>query len=249
MKKALATFLTMTLIVALPGLVFAQGQYVDNSIGVDVGFPNGSTVIPNVSFGIVGVTGGTVYSNNNYLKTEASHFKNLSLYVNTGLNASSSSPYYQQALTDCSGDVNCAAYKYGYNAGLAAVSYAQTQTINPATTWWLDVETANSWTTDYAQNIQSLQGETDALNTGGATTVGVYSTTVTWGDITGGWQNNLPSWGATTWTTSKQALTYCTGHQFNGGTSYLMQYKPNGSKVDYDVVCPVQINKTPKSHK
>jgi len=67
--------------------------------------------------------------------------------------------------------------------------------------------------------------------------VGVYSTTAQWKSVTGGWQNNWPSWGATTWTTAKQAQTYCTGHEFTGGTSYLMQYRPKNAKVDYDVAC------------
>ena len=104
--------------------------------------------------------------------------------------------------------------------------------------------------TDYAQNRQSLQGELDAFKTNGATLVGFYSTTAQWNSITGTWKNGLPSWGATTWSTSTQALTYCTGHQFTGGTSYLMQYKPKGSKVDYDVACPaVTGTKTQSSHK
>lgn len=229
----------MALVISIPSLASAQGQYVDKSIGVDVGFPNGSTTIPRVSFGIVGVTGGLVYSNNNYLAKEAKNFSNLSLYVNTGLNASSQSIYYQQAQLGCNGDVNCAAYNYGYNAGIAAVNYAKAQKVNVVTTWWLDVETANSWSADYLQNRQSLQGEIDALKASGATMVGAYSTTAQWNSITGSWINNLPSWGATTWTTSTQALTYCTGHQFTGGPSYLMQYLPKGSKIDYDVACPV----------
>lgn len=239
MRIMIMTIMTMiALVIAMPGLASAQGQYVDNSIGVDISWPNGSAKIPNVSFGIVGVTDGLVYSNNNYLAKEAKNFSNLSLYVNTGLNASSTSIYYQKAQVGCNGNVYCAAYNYGYNAGIAAVKYAQSQGVNAATTWWLDVETANSWTTDYAQNIQSLQGEIDALKANGATTVGVYSTTAQWNYITGGWQNGFPSWGATTWTTAKQALTYSTGHEFTGGPSYLMQYRPKGSQVDYDVACP-----------
>lgn len=67
MKKICFTVIAiMALVISIPSLASAQGQYVDKSIGVDVGFPNGSTTIPKVSFGIVGVTGGLVYSNNNY---------------------------------------------------------------------------------------------------------------------------------------------------------------------------------------
>jgi hypothetical protein len=134
------------------------------------------------------------------------------------------------------GDNNCLAYNYGYNAGLYAINAAQSAGVSSAT-WWLDVETANTWNSDVVQNQNSLQGEHDALVAHGATTVGVYSTTAQWQSITGGWHNNWPSWGATTWTTAKQAQTYCTGHEFTGGTSYLMQYRPSKAKVDYDVAC------------
>jgi len=65
----------------------------------------------------------------------------------------------------------------------------------------------------------------------------VESTTAQWQAITGGWINAWPSWGATTWTTAKQAQTYCTGHQFTGGPSYLMQSKARTSKLEQDVAC------------
>lgn len=224
----------------LPTLAFAQGQYTAGSIGVDVSYPDGSATIPTTAtFGIVGVTGGLTYTDNTYLAAEAGHFTNLSFYANTGLNASSTSTYYQQAVAEAtaSGGAHAAAYYYGYNAGQAALAYATAQGENVKTTWWLDVETANTWNSDTALNRQSLQGEYDALQAGGATLVGVYSTTYQWGVITGGWQNGWPSWGATALPTATQALTYSTGHEFSGGPSYLMQYRPTGAVIDYDVAC------------
>jgi hypothetical protein len=229
----------VTLLLLSPAWAQAQGQYVDGSIGVDVSFPNGSATIPGgVAFGVVGVTDGLVYSDNPYLAAEASHFSNLSLYVNTGLNASSSSSYYQAALAQANGDPVQAAYDYGYNAGLAAVQYAQSQGVTVAETFWLDVETANTWNANTAWNQQSLQGEHDALLASDATTVGVYSTTAQWAAITGGWQNLWPNWGATTFTTSGKALGYSTGHGFTGGPTVLLQYRPTGATIDYDVACP-----------
>jgi len=55
-------------------------------------------------------------------------------------------------------------------------------------TWWLDVETGNSWetgTTGQANNVADLQGMVDTLEAAGAS-VGVYSTSYQWGVITGG---------------------------------------------------------------
>jgi hypothetical protein len=233
----LATVL-MTLMFST-GMAAAQGQYLARTTGVDVGWPNCTTSIPKTSFGIVGVSNGTGFSTNPCLVNEAGHFStNLSLYVNTGYPGAASVNAKKYAtspkLCDAS-DSNCIAYDYGYNAGLYAVTAAGNAGVH-ATTWWLDVETMNSWTGDALQNQNSLQGETDAIKVSGATTVGVYSTTAQWGIITAGWQNGLPSWGATTWTTSKQAATYCTGHQFTGGPSFLMQYKASRG-IDQDYAC------------
>lgn len=216
--------------------VSASSYYQTGSVGVDVSYPNCDTTLPKAAFGIVGVTGGLVYSHNDCLAAQASKFTDLSLYVNTGLNASTASPYYVAALESCGGDPLCAAYEYGYNAAVDALAYADSQNVT-SDRWWLDVETENSWNADVMQNRQSIQGAYDALIAHGATMVGVYSTTYQWGEITGGWKNNWPSWGATTWTTAKQAAKYCKGHEFTGGPSLLMQFKAKRASVSQDVAC------------
>ena len=229
MKAKLAGIITALItIVFSTGMAAAQGQYIAGTIGVDVSWPNCTAAIPKTSFGIVGVTNGLGFSANPCLANEASRFENnLSLYVNTGYPGATSDNAKKYAASPrfCdTTDLNCIAYNYGYNAGLYAYDAASNAGVH-ATTWWLDVETENTWMSDPLQNQNSLQGETDALRNRGVPTIGVYSTTAQWGTITAGWQNGLPSWGATTWKTAKQAATYCTGHQFTGGPSYLMQYK------------------------
>jgi len=237
MKRLFASFIAVLAVGALfAQSVSASSIYPTGSLGVDVSYPNCSTTVPAVSFGIVGVTGGLVYSQNTCAAAQAAHFTNLSLYVNTGLNTSKTSAYYAQAQVGCNGDVYCAAYNYGYNAAQDALSYAQSQGIS-SSKWWLDVETSSTWNKDVMQNRKSLQGEYDALAVNGVTTIGAYSTTAQWQSITGSWQNNWPSWGATTWTTAAQAQTYCSGHEFTGGPSLLMQYKSRRSKLDQDVAC------------
>jgi len=215
----------------------ASPLYPTGATGYDVSWPNCSASAPrNASFGIVGVSNGAGYSQNPCLAQEAAWFPSVNLYVNTGWNDQS---VYQNSTSPkvcATGDQDCLAYNYGYNAGLYALSYANSQNVH-ASAWWLDVETGNTWNSDVAQNQNSLQGERDALVANGVSTVGVYSTTAQWTSITGGWSNNWPSWGATTWTTAKQALTYCTGHQFTGGPSYFMQFKPKGNGFDQDVAC------------
>ncbi|HSW78417.1 MAG TPA: hypothetical protein VLF88_00145 [Candidatus Babeliales bacterium] len=212
----------------------AQSVYPSGSTGSDVSYPNCSALVPKSSFGIVGVNGGSVYSYNGCLAKEASHYTNLSLYINTG--------WYDQSLNinpnsprTCSAeDKNCLAYNYGFNAATQAVNYAKNQGVN-SSTWWLDVETMNTWNSDTAQNQNSLQGSYDALKSNSATTIGAYSTTAQWQTITGGWKNGWPNWGATTWDTAKQAAKYCTGHQFTGGPTLLIQF--NIKKLDQDYAC------------
>lgn len=212
----------------------ANPFYKSGSIGADVSYTN-CTAKYTGSFGVVGVNGGTVYSQNPCLAKEAAAYgKDLSLYVNTGLNADpTTSPYYADALAASNGDAMVAAYKYGYNAGLDAIATAKAAGVT-STRWWLDVETANTWNDNTDMNRQSLQGEYDALIQNGATMVGVYSTTTQWGDITGGWQNKWYNWGATIVRKASQAAQYCTGHEFTGGQTLLIQYK---GTIDQDYAC------------
>src|SRR5437879_5431539 len=54
-----------------------------------------------------------------------------------------------------------------------------------ANRWWLDVETANSWTSNTALNIQALQGAADYLVSVGSPGVGFYSVPSAWASVTG----------------------------------------------------------------
>lgn len=195
----LATFGFISFIISQS--VFASSFYPKGATGVDISYPNCSSSIPKTNFGIVGVNNGLVYSSNPCFLTEAKKFNNLSLYVNTGLNSYLSSSYYLSVYNECNGDKMCAAYKYGFNAGMYALNYAKNQGVN-TDKWWLDVETMNIWSSNTAENQQSLQGTYDAIATTNPTLIGAYSTTAQWQTITGGWKNNWPSWGATTWSTA-----------------------------------------------
>lgn len=235
MRKKLLAFILLAsaYVFTISGVAAAQGIYPSGSTGLDVSYPNCKSKIPQSTFGVVGVTGGLFYSYNNCLVNEASNFSNLSLYINTGWYAQSSHLNPSSPLQCTDGDSNCLAYNYGYNAALDALSYANSKNLT-SSTWWLDVETSNSWSTDTNQNRNSLQGSYDALKSTGVSTIGAYSTTAQWQTITGGWQNDWPNWGATTVRTARQASAYCSGHQFTGGPTYLIQFS---GKLDQDYAC------------
>lgn len=240
MKKLLSSLAIVAMLCSFAtGMVSAQSLYKAGAVGVNASYPNCGETIPDVAFGVIGVNDATGYTENPCLASEATFFngKNTrSLYVFTGWYAQSShiNPFSPRRCGSAN-EEDCLAYNYGFNAGLYAYNYAESQHIS-APTWWLDVESSASWATDTIQNRNSLQGEYDFLASKGIA-VGVYSTTDQWDSITGTWKNGWPSWGATTWTTAKQAETYCTGHEFTGGQSLLMQYIPTDSDFDYDVAC------------
>jgi hypothetical protein len=113
---------------------------------------------------------------------------------------------------DCTGtnDLPCS-WQYGWNRAVEdAVDRfapaAQTAKINQATgayTWWLDVETMNTWQAGsvdaLSRNAATLEGMTAYLKLSGAN-VGLYSTAVQWGEIVGTTVspasnlNTLPNW-------------------------------------------------------
>jgi hypothetical protein len=219
------------------GIAGAATLYPPGSTGVDVNWPNCAAQIPaSATFGIIGVTERTAYSTTNpCLAAQAAHFpKTLSLYANSGWNDHSTHLDPSSPKACLPEDADCLAYNYGYNAGLAAYDAATAAGVSSGM-WWLDVESDNTWNDDAIQNRNSLQGEHDALTARGATTVGVYSTTSGWQTITGDWQNSWPSWIGADDPASAQDRQACTGHQFTGGPTLVVQSDPH--RVDRDIAC------------
>jgi hypothetical protein len=129
-------------------------------------------------------------------------------------------------------DKVCRAYNYGYQMALAAHTYAASQAAS-SSTWWLDVETANSWTRDTAENTSALQGAIAALSALGIANVGVYSVQSEWTTITGNAQLGVPVWvpGASGLNTAPRLCTA----SFTGGPVWLVQSfnAPRGYDEDY----------------
>jgi GH25 family lysozyme M1 (1,4-beta-N-acetylmuramidase) len=102
-----------------------------------------------------------------------------------------------------------------------------------ASTWWLDVETGNSWEsaqagdspTSQANNAAALLGTVDYLRGQGVQQIGVYSTRQQWSEITGGAaMRGLPVWYAGTGTLDA-AMTHCAPDgSFTGGPVRLVQH-------------------------
>jgi hypothetical protein len=229
-------------------------------LGNDISWPQCSKRLPaGQAFGIVGVNNGLANATNPCLTTELA-WANTStggtgqplaaLYVNTanpGLLGSwwpSSNTYGGSTVTSpygtCTGSVDAAcAFMYGYakaydDATIRGVS-------NPSSyTWWLDVETENTWQTDKAVNAADLEGMVTYFQSIGAK-VGLYSTGYQWGQIVGAVPstsklNGLKSWlaGASSATSAKSMCTTA-APLTNGSPVVLVQFV--SKNLDYDYSC------------
>ena len=259
-----APILAVALLWAFAGGAAARGvatpdtgeQRPGRPIGYDVSYPQCNDDLPEAfAFAVVGVNGGRVFAENRCLASLLSWAGTESqFYANTGNPGPRLSRFWptsQLAPRVCyprNPDTASCAYNYGWNA--AADSYARVvaayvelgwadadATRTPvANTWWLDVETANSWRADPLLNVASLHGAVDFLESMEVESVGFYSAPRMWFSITGGTDDFIeyPSWVAGASTLSG-ALAVCQGDGFTGGPVAMAQFIEDG--FDANVIC------------
>jgi hypothetical protein len=142
------------------------------------------------------------------------------------------------------------AWQYGYdmvqgslgsaNEGNVIVAGDVSQVASPATyTWWLDVETANSWQADTTMNVADLEGMVAGFQKASVTSVGIYSTSPQWGTIAGGTPATTSSlYGTPNWipgaTSESGAKSNCSLPSFTGGSVTLTQWT---GTFDSDYAC------------
>jgi hypothetical protein len=225
----------------------ATDPYLSTSVGYDLSYPDCSKVIgPTASsgkayaFAVMGVNDGKPFTANGCLAGEyhaaVANGLSPSLYMNTAAPIGSTAKTYENLgpKTCAKADKVCLAYNYGYQMATAAHASAASQAAT-SSTWWLDVETANSWTRDLSENTATLQGAIDALTALGIANVGVYSTPSEWTTITGNAQLGVPVWvaGALSLDTANQ---FCTA-SFTGGAVWLVQSFNASRGYDEDYAC------------
>ena len=270
--SAVASILIAAIII--PASTYAaknSSSTVSNSLlGNDISYPQCNKSVPNnQAFGIVGVNGGLATNTNPCLKDQLAWANRSSgitsqakiqLYVNTanpgGLDTpswpswgNSDNPY-----GNCDGSDSLAcAWQYGWNRAnetvnirfIPAADQAKINFDPSKYTWWLDVETLNTWkpaNNDFnsKSNTAVLEGMTTYLKSINAN-VGLYSTAYQWNKIVGNGVgsnsnlNGLINWrpGGANLSTAKQACT--SSPLTSGGKVVLTQYIYN--KLDYDYSC------------
>ncbi|MBX6772059.1 MAG: hypothetical protein IRY83_10070 [Chloroflexi bacterium] len=211
--------------------------------GVDVSFPNCGQPLPTSrqDVVIVGVEGGRPFTTNPCLAEEfrwaSAAGRHYEVYINTAYPSGTQAHRGDRGPrgTCPAGDLACRAYNFGFNNAEFAYHYAQSQ-YAVADTWWLDVETANTWSDNPALNVQAIQGAIDSLRSHHLR-VGIYSIPSMWRKIAGTYTVDLPKW-TVRLTGSVPADAYCAPENgFGGGAIAMVQ--EGGSGLDRDIRCPV----------
>jgi hypothetical protein len=230
------------------GAAAAFDPYISTTSGYDYSYPQCGSAAPNASFGIVGVNGGYPFTYyNNCLAAQyaaAAKSGNASVYINTGYDPTYTAIDGRHTTQDCATQSQTvtgtqaqqAAWAVGCSEAERDVAYASGQSATSPTAWWLDVETANSWSsTDLSLNRYTIQGIITTLRTNTAAPIGAYSTSYQWSVITGGYQAAVDAnWVAAGQTSLKRAKRYCSSAGFTGARVWLVQYV---ATYDHDYVC------------
>lgn len=235
----------------LPTMASAATSNPYSGTGYDASYPNCSTPQPPVvaSFGLIGVGGGRAFTSNSCAASEVQDANGLaikpSLYYNTGYVGS----FARQIDSTCAGDVGYAssvfgklsghklsqaqqAWEIGCSEASYAASYAATIGSSSPVSWWADVETGNSWSTNTSLNQFALDGMSYFMSTQGGG--GFYSSPSMWAKITGssGWDTTPPMSGS--WVAGTTGN--CTGATLGGTSAWLVQSGKNGG-LDQDTAC------------
>ncbi|MDP9093367.1 MAG: hypothetical protein M3N95_10635 [Actinomycetota bacterium] len=235
------------------------GPRTSPTVGNDVSWPQCGKPLPSgQAFGIVGVNGGKASNFNSCFSAQWSWARTskggtsqppAQLYVNTG-NPGDVLAQYNVAdwptssiAADphggCSGtwtDSLACSWEYGNERASADIAFVG----SGGGTWWLDIETSNSWTSDPAKNQASLEGMVYALGQAGAR-VGIYSSSGSWSALFGAVASSSPLYSLGEWrpgaTTLSRAASNCSLAPFEGnGRVVITQYV--STNLDYDHACP-----------
>lgn len=196
-------------------------------------------------FSILGVNAGRAFTANPCLAKQwkqARPHGPRSLYVNSGYlaaNLARSSVACRgraaQQLPGASMTAERDAYAIGCTEAELSLSVASRAGARSPSMWWLDVETANSWSEDRLDlNRLALLGEIERL-LATAQPIGVYSSFDDWKAITGGW---TAPWVRANWVAGRPALRACADVGFSGAPVWLVQDVPaSANLIDVDRVC------------
>jgi hypothetical protein len=221
------------------------------ALGFDISFPQCGGPVPNApAFAIVGVNGGRAFSANPCLARQyiwalsatSPVQPRVAFYMNTGNPGPELSTRWPGPATSapqpCDGSWSTAcAFDYGWLTAQDAYARARSVAGDGATLapWWLDVEVANSWSTDVSTNSAALQGGIAYLRSAGVDVIGIYALAADWEEIVGATDAssplNGPFAGLSNWRPGPQsrdaALSWCS-RSVTGGRVVFVQFPSGG---------------------
>jgi hypothetical protein len=207
-----------------------------STAGFDISWPQCGRVrpAPPYGFGVVGITGGHLFSANPCLSEQwdwaRTYGSFAAVYVNT--NAPDAAGWLAYALGParrCGGNAGCVLDLWGRRGADEAMRAAHGIS---APLWWLDVETGNQWLPDTAANAVVLRAVIDELQRAGHR-VGIYSTAYQWAAIAGSFAPGLPTWAAGAPPEAPDG--FCAAHSFAGGPTWMSQ--SGDANFDTDHLC------------
>jgi LysM repeat protein len=211
--------------------------YPHGSAGLDISYPSCGRTPEVGGFTVVGLNAGRPFTTNPCFATEyaAAAEQGLpSVYVNSAYGRS----MLGQITSDCADSADTLglgwrqdrAYALGCSEAEAATSALAGTRVAAI---WVDVESANTWSTDPQLNRATLEGFLVTLISRQQASVGVYASPIPWQDITSGWHlSSLPEWIAM----GPPGFPGCSA-PFATGTVWLSQSTPDQGLHDNDTAC------------
>lgn len=199
------------------------------------------------NFGVIGVDGGwpfisTLHPGNACLGQEYQGTVSPALYINTGYaavytDANHTTPQCASLSRSINGNSSQRkAWAVGCSEASRSMAYAASQGANYPAGWWLDVETANSWSSNTSLNQYTIQGLVDAIHQKSppSVPVGIYSTAGQWTGVVGSRRLTgvAADWVATA-VPAQQAPAYCS-QSFTGDPVWLVQYAAQYGSTSFD---------------
>lgn len=222
---------------ALPGFARADGPIEPGTYGYDISYPQCPSRVPSgaFGFGIIGVNNGKAMTQNPCMPAQLTWAKkgaaDPSVYINTN-----SPPAGFKSPLCVSTDRVCLAFEYGRQAAAYAMSYVEKHAPG-IERYWLDVESANTWSTDTHENASVLRGMIAGL-TGAGKSVGIYSTSYQFTRIAGNFSPGLDNWVPRPEAKRDTAGAFCRSTpSFGGGRVVMIQL---WYTFDENYACPPQ---------
>ena len=245
---AIGAVLVALVLSANPALA-APASYRSGSSGYDVSWPN-CTLAPTGTFGVVGVNGGRPFTSNPCFNSESARARGtavgLSVYVNTGYAEAYATNINGAACPARGADLHGKKSKRellekAWQIGCSEAAYSVSRVGKAASWWWLDVETANSWSANPTLNQFAIQGLVAYLKSQGFQ-VGAYSVASMWTTITGShtWTpaDGLDgTWPALASSLASARTNFCGRAVFTTVASVIVQYSDPLYVYDRDYAC------------